>query len=108
AAPTLLVACRIVQGLALGGQYGGAATFIAEHAPDGKRGLYTSWIQTTDPLGIVLALICIMAVRLSLGDAACADYGWRFPFLLSAVLVIFSSYIRRKLGESPLFQRLKE
>ncbi len=108
AAPALLVACRVVQGLALGGQYGGAATFIAEHAPDGKRGLYTSWIQTTATLGIVLALVCIMAFRLTLGDAAFSDYGWRFPFMLSAVLVIFSAYIRLKLGESPLFQRLKD
>jgi MFS family permease len=107
-APTLLVACRVVQGLALGGQYGGAATFIAEHAPDGKRGLYTSWIQTTATLGIVTALLVIMAFRLGLGDSAFSDYGWRFPFMLSALLVILSAYLRLKLGESPLFQRLKD
>jgi MFS family permease len=107
-APALLVACRVVQGLALGGQYGGAATFIAEHAPDGKRGLYTSWIQTTATLGIVTALLVIMAFRLGLGDSAFSDYGWRFPFMLSALLVILSAYLRLKLGESPLFQRLKD
>jgi len=108
AAPTLLVACRVVQGLALGGQYGGAATFIAEHAPDGKRGLYTSWIQTTATLGIVTALLVIIAFRLGLGDQAFADYGWRFPFMLSALLVFLSVYLRLKLGESPLFQKLKD
>jgi MFS family permease len=108
AAPTLLVACRVVQGLALGGQYGGAATFIAEHAPDGKRGLYTSWIQTTATLGIVTALLVIIAFRLGLGDQAFADYGWRFPFMLSALLVFLSAYLRLKLGESPLFQKLKD
>jgi MFS family permease len=108
AAPTLLVACRVVQGLALGGQYGGAATYIAEHAPDGKRGLYTSWLQTTATLGIVLALVCVMAFRLGLGDAAFSDYGWRFPFMFSALLVILSAYLRLKLGESPLYQRLKD
>ena len=108
AAPALLVACRVVQGLALGGQYGGAATFIAEHAPDGKRGLYTSWIQTTATLGIVTALLVIMAFRIGMGDAAFSDYGWRFPFMLSALLVLLSAYLRQKLGESPLFQRLKD
>jgi MFS family permease len=108
AAPTLLVACRVVQGLALGGQYGGAATFIAEHAPDGQRGLYTSWIQTTATLGIVTALLVIIAFRLSMGDAAFSEYGWRFPFMLSALLVGLSAYLRLKLGESPLFQRLKD
>jgi MFS family permease len=107
-APALLVACRVVQGLALGGQYGGAATFIAEHAPDGKRGLYTSWIQTTATLGIVTALLVIMAFRLTMGDADFAEYGWRFPFMLSALLVGLSAYLRLKLGESPLFQRLKD
>ena len=107
-APALLVGCRIVQGLALGGQYGGAATYIAEHAPDGKRGLYTSWIQTTATLGIVTALLVIMGFRLGLGDTAFADYGWRFPFMLSAALVVLSAYLRLKLGESPLFQKLKD
>ena len=91
-------------GLALGGQYGGAATYIAEHAPDGKRGFYTSWIQTTATLGIVTALLVIMAFRLGMGDAAFADYGWRFPFMLSALLVVLSAYLRMKLGKSPLFK----
>jgi len=107
-APVLLVACRLVQGLALGGEYGGAATYIAEHAPDGKRGLYTSWIQTTATMGIVAALLTIMAFRIGLGDEAFTAYGWRFPFLLSAVLVALSGYIRVKLTESPLYARLKQ
>jgi MFS family permease len=107
-APVLLILFRIVQGLALGGEYGGAATFIAEHAPDGKRGFYTSWIQTTATLGIVLALAVILACRLGFGDAVFADWGWRVPFLISAVLVGLSIYIRLKLEESPLYVRLKE
>jgi MFS family permease len=107
-APALLVGCRVVQGLALGGEYGGAATYVAEHAPDGSRGFYTSWIQTTATMGIVMALLAILAFRVGLGDQAFSDYGWRFPFLLSAVLVIFSGYIRLKLAESPLYARLKE
>ena len=107
-APILLVTCRVVQGLALGGEYGGAATYIAEHAPDGKRGFYTSWIQTTATMGIVVALLAILAFRLGLGDAAFTAYGWRFPFLLSAVLVILSGYIRLQLQESPLYSRLKD
>jgi MFS family permease len=106
-APGLLVTCRLVQGLALGGEYGGAATYIAEHAPDGKRGLYTSWIQTTATMGIVFALLAIIAFRVGLGDDAFTSYGWRFPFLLSAVLVLLSGYIRLKLAESPLYARLK-
>jgi MFS family permease len=107
-APALLVGCRLVQGLALGGEYGGAATYVAEHAPDGSRGFYTSWIQTTATMGIVMALLAILAFRVGLGDQAFSDYGWRFPFLLSAVLVILSGYIRLKLAESPLYARLKE
>ncbi len=107
AAPTLLVACRVVQGLALGGEYGGAATYIAEHAPDGKRGLYTSWIQTTATFGIVLALLVILAFRLNMSADDFAAYGWRYPFLLSAVLVILSGYIRLRLEESPLYAQLK-
>src|SRR5881394_3876695 len=107
-APILLVAMRVLQGLALGGEYGGAATYIAEHSPDGSRGFYTSWIQTTATMGIVMALLAILAFRVGLGDQAFSDYGWRFPFLLSAVLVILSGYIRLKLAESPLFARLKE
>jgi MFS family permease len=108
AAPALLVACRVVQGLALGGEYGGAATYIAEHAPDGKRGFYTSWIQTTATIGIVLALVAILACRTLLGDEAFSAYGWRIPFLFSAALVVLSGYIRLKLDESPLYARLKE
>lgn len=107
-APALLVALRIIQGLALGGQYGGAATYVAEHAPDAKRGFYTSWIQTTATMGIVLALIVILAFRVGLGDQAFNAYGWRFPFLLSAALVILSAYIRLRLDESPVFARLKQ
>jgi MFS family permease len=108
AAPILLLIIRAIQGLALGGEYGGAATYIAEHAPDGKRGLYTSWIQTTATMGIVGALLVILLCRLSLGDATFTDWGWRVPFLLSAILVVLSGYIRLKLEESPLFARLKE
>ena len=107
-APILLVALRLIQGLALGGEYGGAATFIAEHAPDGKRGFYTSWIQTTATMGIVIALVVILAFRVGMGDQAFTDYGWRFPFLISAILVALSGYIRLKLGESPLFKKLKD
>jgi MFS family permease len=107
-APILLVTMRVLQGLALGGEYGGAATYIAEHAPDGRRGFYTSWIQTTATMGIVFALLVILICRLALGDQAFGDWGWRVPFLLSAVLVVLSGYIRLKLGESPLFARLKE
>jgi MFS family permease len=107
-APGLLVTCRIVQGLALGGEYGGAATYIAEHAPDGKRGFFTSWIQTTATMGIVLALLAILAFRVGLGNEAFLSYGWRWPFLLSAVLVLLSGYIRLKLQESPLYARLRD
>jgi MFS family permease len=107
-APILLVLMRVTQGLALGGEYGGAATYIAEHAPDGKRGLYTSWIQTTATMGIVLALLVILVCRLGFGDAAFADWAWRVPFLISAILVGLSIYIRLKLEESPLYTRLKE
>ena len=107
-APVLLVALRVLQGLALGGEYGGAATYIAEHAPDGRRGFYTSWIQTTATMGIVLALLVILICRQSLGDDTFAAWGWRVPFLISAVLVVLSAYIRLKLEESPLFARLKE
>src|ERR1700741_3177137 len=92
-APILLVTMRVLQGLALGGEYGGAATYIAEHAPDGRRGLYTSWIQTTETMGIVVALLAILVFRVSMGDQAFNAYGWRFPFLLSAALVLLSAYI---------------
>jgi MFS family permease len=107
-APILLVAMRVLQGLALGGEYGGAATYIAEHAPDGKRGLYTSWIQTTATMGIVLALLVILICRLSFGDQTFGDWAWRVPFLISAVLVGLSIYIRLKLEESPLYARLRQ
>ena len=107
-APILLVAMRVLQGLALGGEYGGAATYIAEHSPDGKRGFYTSWIQTTATLGIVLALLVILLCRLGFGDQAFGDWAWRVPFLISAVLVGLSIYIRLKLEESPLYARLRE
>ena len=107
-APVLLVGMRVLQGLALGGEYGGAATYIAEHAPDGKRGFYTSWIQTTATMGIVTALGVILICRQSLGEDAFSSWGWRIPFLISAVLVALSAYIRLKLEESPLFARLKQ
>ena len=106
-APILLVTCRVIQGLALGGEYGGAATYVAEHAPDGKRGFYTSWIQTTATMGIVTALLVILAFRLGGGDAWFSSVGWRIPFLLSAVLVIVSGYVRLRLRESPLYAKLK-
>jgi MFS family permease len=106
-APLLLVTMRVLQGLALGGEYGGAATYIAEHAPDGRRGFYTSWIQTTATLGIVLALLVILVCRLGFGDQAFGDWGWRVPFWISAILVALSIYIRLKLEESPLYARLK-
>jgi len=107
-APVLIVLMRAVQGLALGGEYGGAATYIAEHAPDGKRGLYTSWIQTTATMGIVLALLVVLICRQSMNAQDFGDWGWRIPFLLSAILVGLSIYIRLKLAESPLYARLKE
>ena len=107
-APILLVTMRVLQGLALGGEYGGAATYIAEHAPDGRRGFYTSWIQTTATMGIVLALIVILVCRLSFGDKTFGDWGWRVPFLISAFLVMLSVYIRLKLEEAPLYARLKQ
>jgi MFS family permease len=106
-APILLVAMRVLQGLALGGEYGGAATYIAEHAPDGRRGFYTSWIQTTATMGIVLALLVILLCRLGFGDQTFGDWGWRVPFLISAALVAISIYIRMRLEESPLYAQLK-
>jgi MFS family permease len=107
-APIALVLIRLLQGLALGGEYGGAAIYVAEHSPDDRRGLFTSWIQTTATLGLLLALVVIGATRLSLGEEAFAQWGWRIPFLLSAVLVALALYIRLKLRETPLFSRLKE
>ncbi len=107
-APVLIVLMRAIQGLALGGEYGGAATYIAEHAPDGRRGFFTSWIQTTATMGIVLALLVILCCRLGFGDQAFGDWAWRVPFWISAILVGLSIYIRLKLKESPLYARLKE
>ncbi len=107
-APVLLVLIRLLQGLALGGEYGGAAIYVAEHSPDNKRGLYTSWIQTTATLGLLLALAVIAATRLTLGEETFGDWGWRIPFLLSAVLVAIALYIRLRLRETPLFTRLKD
>jgi len=108
AAPLIIVLMRAIQGLALGGEYGGAATYIAEHAPDGRRGLYTSWIQTTATMGIVLALLVVLICRQSMTPQAFSDWGWRIPFWLSAILVVLSGYIRMKLAESPLYARLRE
>ena len=106
AAPIILVTLRLLQGLALGGEYGGAAIYVAEHAPEGKRGLYTSWIQTTATLGLFLSLLVILACRLALGDSFDA-WGWRIPFLLSIVLLAVSVYIRLQLDESPVFRAMK-
>ena len=105
-APVLLIALRLIQGLALGGEYGGAATYVAEHAPAGKRGFYTSWIQTTATLGLFLALLLILGFRTAMGEVAFGDWGWRIPFLFSAVLLAVSIWIRLKLNESPLFKKM--
>jgi MFS family permease len=107
-APVLLVLMRLLQGLALGGEYGGAATYVAEHAPNDKRGLYTSWIQTTATLGLFLSLIVIMVTRTVLPAEQFADFGWRIPFLVSIVLLVVSLWIRMQLSESPVFQRMKD
>jgi MFS family permease len=106
-APIILVLLRLAQGLALGGEYGGAAIYVAEHAPDHERGKYTSWIQTTATVGLLLALAVILLFRLSMGDAAFREYGWRIPFILSAALVALALFIRLRLQETPLFTRLK-
>jgi len=105
-APILLIAFRLVQGLALGGEYGGAAIYVAEHAPPDKRGFYTSWIQTTATLGLFMALLLILGIRTLMGEQAFGEWGWRIPFLLSAVLLIVSIWIRLRLNESPLFQKM--
>jgi MFS family permease len=106
-APILLVTLRMAQGLALGGEYGGAAIYVAEHAPDDKRGYYTSFIQTTATLGLFVSLLVILATKNAMSDAAFRAWGWRIPFLVSAVLVVISYYIRARMAESPLFARLK-
>ncbi|WBX84463.1 MFS transporter [Sphingosinicella microcystinivorans] len=108
AAPFILVALRLLQGLALGGEYGGAATYVAEHAPNHKRGLYTSWIQTTATLGLFAALLVVIGIRTVMGEEAFADWGWRIPFLVSIILLAISMWIRLQLSESPVFQKMKE
>ncbi|MGH6880223.1 MAG: MFS transporter, partial [Hypericibacter sp.] len=106
-APVILVVLRMLQGLALGGEYGGAATYVAEHAAPNRRGFMTSWIQTTATLGLFLSLIVILGVRTWMGEEAFADWGWRIPFLVSIVLLGVSVWIRLKLNETPLFQQMK-
>ena len=107
AAPVILIGLRLLQGLALGGEYGGAATYVAEHAPNGKRGAYTSWIQTTATLGLFLSLIVILVTRTSIGEEAFADWGWRVPFVVSILLLGVSVYIRLSMNESPAFAKMK-
>jgi MFS family permease len=107
AAPIILVLMRLVQGLALGGEYGGAATYVAEHAPPGKRGFYTSFIQITATAGLMLSLLVILGVRSAIGEEAFKDWGWRIPFLVSILLLGVSLWIRLKLAESPAFKRMK-
>jgi MFS family permease len=107
-APIILISARLLQGLALGGEYGGAATYVAEHAPHGRRGNFTSWIQTTATLGLFLSLIVILAARSWLGTEKFESWGWRIPFLLSVLLLAVSVYIRLQLQESPVFRRMKE
>src|SRR3974390_389383 len=107
-APVVLIGLRLIQGLALGGEYGGAAIYVAEHAPPGKRGYYTSWIQTTATLGLFMALLLILGIRTAMGEESFGDWGWRLPFLLSAILLAVSIWIRLKLQESPLFRRMVE
>lgn len=107
AAPIMLVLLRLIQGLALGGEYGGAATYVAENAPEGKRGFYTSFIQTTATLGLFVSLLVILATRGLTGEAAFVQWGWRVPFMVSSVLIVLSYFIRRRMDESPLFKQLK-
>ncbi|PPQ15586.1 MFS transporter [Bradyrhizobium sp. AC87j1] len=108
AAPIILIALRLAQGLALGGEYGGAATYVAEHAPNGKRGYYTSFIQTTATLGLFLSLLVILFTRSALGETDFAAWGWRIPFLVSVLLLGISVWIRLRLNESPIFQKMKD
>ena len=108
AAPIILIILRILQGLALGGEYGGAATYVAEHAPDHKRGAFTAWIQTTATLGLFLSLMVILGTRTAIGEEAFADWGWRIPFLVSIFLLGISVWIRLSMNESPAFQRMKD
>jgi len=106
-APIILIGLRLLQGLALGGEYGGAATYVAEHAPHGRRGFYTSWIQTTATLGLFLSLLVILGVRTAIGEAEFAIWGWRVPFLVSVLLLAVSVWIRLSLNESPVFKKMK-
>ncbi|MBB4954794.1 MFS family permease [Agrobacterium vitis] len=108
AAPIILIVLRMLQGLALGGEYGGAATYVAEHAPHGRRGFYTSWIQTTATLGLFLSLLIILGIQTVLGKEAFTAWGWRVPFLLSSILLGVSVWIRMQMNESPAFQKMKE
>ena len=107
AAPVILICLRLLQGLALGGEYGGAATYVAEHAPHDKRGAYTSWIQTTATMGLFLSLMVILGTRTALGEADFAEWGWRVPFIVSIALLAVSVYIRLSMNESPAFQKMK-
>jgi MFS family permease len=107
ASPVIFIAMRLLQGLALGGEYGGAATYVAEHAPAGRRGFYTAWIQTTATLGLFLSLLVILGVRTSIGEDAFGVWGWRVPFLASIILLAVSVWIRLQLHESPVFERIK-
>ncbi|MGJ7917170.1 MFS transporter [Massilia sp. LXY-6] len=107
AAPIILVSLRILQGLALGGEYGGAATYVAEHAPEGRRGFFTSWIQTTATLGLFLSLLVILGVRTSMDSASFDSWGWRIPFLVSVLLLGVSVWIRMSMAESPAFAKMK-
>jgi MFS family permease len=108
AAPIILIGLRMLQGLALGGEYGGAATYVAEHSPHGRRGAYTSWIQTTATVGLFLSLVVILGVRTSIGEKEFADWGWRIPFLVSIFLLAISVWIRLSMNESPAFKKMKE
>jgi MFS family permease len=107
AAPVILICLRLLQGLALGGEYGGAATYVAEHSPAGQRGAYTAWIQTTATLGLFLSLMVILGTRTAIGEEAFADWGWRVPFLVSIIMLAISVYIRLSMNESPAFVKMK-
>jgi MFS family permease len=108
AAPIILIGLRLLQGLAMGGEYGGAATYVAEHAPEGKRGLYTSWIQTTATMGLFAALLIVIGTRTLLGEEVFKAWGWRVPFLVSMILLAVSMWIRMQLNESPVYQKMKD
>ena len=108
AAPVILIILRLLQGLALGGEYGGAATYVAEHAPHGRRGAYTAWIQTTATMGLFLSLLVILGTRTAIGEDAFLDWGWRIPFIVSIGLLAISVWIRLSMNESPAFKKMKE